>query len=628
MTNSEDNTQSEPSGSNLPQNNSNDSNSNNHNNGTNNNNTNTPVTPSNLGTGNNITVSIQYAYPNLNAVGTPDNVAADTTSTPGEETATTTPTSGSNNTTDTSGTGTQPAGNRAGVSFPPGTIFLQFRDVPASNSQERLQTIMSIASELAIRRMADLSQFQQNKGISKENFEALPLIPLKDLDPNVKNSGCSICYEAFVDPELPASVTNSKKRSRDEDENEVDEINDQQSKRPRSGENATDPVPAGHGSVSTAESDTTPNPSVTSATSATPTTNDEEVDPSYDHSAVEVPCHHIFGRECLYKWCKLENTCPLCRHVIAESQHTPTTFDNIPNSVTTTAAFQRIHDMLYNNNGTTTSTTDGAPAGTATSDSTSDNNSTPPTNPPTVSGPTTGTNTSGTTAPPTTSSIIFITPRWYTPPPGANDTDSVNTTAATELATHRNSSTTNVTTVGQNNNSPAATATDNEESTPYERFRHAIGSYFDSLTQNSNNQATPQENTSAGTQNQTNNTTTTSNTRNLDLLAMGNSIRNSLLQRRNVVPGSHDLGAPTLFNSGVASYRTPTGNVSTYHLGANEAYHASLPTSNNNSNNRTTPNDLDSNSNSNSNDDNTTNRETSATDEAANETSDNTHNNN
>lgn len=622
-------------GSNLNQNNNNVNANTNSTNGTATSNS----TGTNTSTGNNITVSIEYMYENPNG-----NVATNSGSgTP------VTGTSAAVNTDTTAGANTAAGGAQipgGRTPFPPGVVFLQFRDIPEGNSQERLQTIMSIASELAVRRMVDISALRFNKGISKEDFESLPVIPIKALDTTVRDEGCSICYEPFVDPK-----SESKKRSRGEDDEEKKK-QEESNKRPTpdTGVGATtrtssvetamvpgsttitataETLPATPNSRDTTSSNSNENASNSNSNNTTP--NDEEINPSYDHSAVEVPCKHVFGRECLFKWCKLENTCPLCRHVIAESNNTPMHVDPQQAASTTNAAFQRIHDLLYNSYNAAANDSNSPLSGAATEalrdlnnignnaaandsnipssdtaveavrnlsnhfrdDTTANTNTTSPATPLPSNTPvptsvpgsavlsptaTAGTTTANATVPPLrTSNIIFITPQWYTPPNG-------------EPANAENPSTNN----GTGEISTSTPAVPSAERSPYERFRDAIGSYFDDLTRhdNANNNSgsltpTPGTNSSAAPSTAASAPATPHATRNLDLLAMGNSIRNSLLQRRNMTANANG-GAPTLFNSGVASYRNPSGNVSTYHLGAHEVFHASNNSSNTGSSDSTT----------------------------------------
>lgn len=208
---------------------------------------------------------------------------------------------------------------------PDGALVLSFSDVPTATPQERLESIVSIAAELAMRRFGDL--VSQSKGITKEQFENLPVINVRDL-PDY-NSVCSICYENYED-----ESTNILKRGRDGDL-EGNSIKKQKSESPainidRQQDNGTDGGSEAHPSSST---DT-----------ATP---NEEEPPTYKHYPVKLPCGHIFGRECLYKWSRLENSCPLCRKPIVEPTPEERRDTNASGANSSAEVFERIRQLVY-----------------------------------------------------------------------------------------------------------------------------------------------------------------------------------------------------------------------------------------------------------------------------------------
>ena len=45
----------------------------------------------------------------------------------------------------------------------------------------------------------------------------------------------------------------------------------------------------------------------------------------FAHVAIELPCHHVFGRSCLLEWLKDHATCPLCREKLEEPRLLPFT---------------------------------------------------------------------------------------------------------------------------------------------------------------------------------------------------------------------------------------------------------------------------------------------------------------
>lgn len=258
-----------------------------------------PPTPANESTTGNsdrptrsITVSIQYSYFNPNGLANLNraNGGADSEETPA-------------------------------VARPDGALILSFRDVPTSTPQERLESIISIAAELAMRRFSDL--MSQPKGISKEQFEELPTVRISELQ-DEQSKVCSICYDSYEDE--PENVL---KRSRDEDfADRSDLFKKQRSESP---------------AVMIGAEETAEDSGVQSSEGA----NDGET-PTYKHAPVKLPCDHVFGRECLYKWSQLENSCPLCRHKIVDAA--PGNSGNSENMANLNAeAFERIRQALYNN---------------------------------------------------------------------------------------------------------------------------------------------------------------------------------------------------------------------------------------------------------------------------------------
>lgn len=207
-----------------------------------------------------------------------------------------------------------PAGNR-----PDGALILSFRDVPTSTPQERLESIISIAAELAMRRFSDM--MSQPKGITKEQFEQLSVLKVRDL-PDQENTVCSICYESYED-----ELSNILKRARDNDLDGRDGLQKKQRSESPVVIPAQERVP--HDGAETGQS----------ANESEPFT--------YKHSPVELPCGHIFGRECLFKWSQLENSCPLCRHKIVDSGPSNEAANGHAANQNT-EAFERIRQALYN----------------------------------------------------------------------------------------------------------------------------------------------------------------------------------------------------------------------------------------------------------------------------------------
>lgn len=53
-------------------------------------------------------------------------------------------------------------------------------------------------------------------------------------------------------------------------------------------------------------------------------------DEEFDHTPVQMPCKHVFGRSCLAQWLKEHTSCPLCRLSVAEPDQEPARPSGIP----------------------------------------------------------------------------------------------------------------------------------------------------------------------------------------------------------------------------------------------------------------------------------------------------------
>ncbi|QHS72353.1 ubiquitin-protein ligase SAN1 [Saccharomyces paradoxus] len=288
----------------------------------NNNNSNSASAQLNSGTEQtrNITVSIQYSY------FTPERLAHLSNISNNGNTENNSATSAS-----TIAPGTGPSfGIGNGGHQPDGALVLSFRDVPASTPQDRLNSFISVAAQLAMERFNRL--LNRPKGITKDEFDKLPVLPVSDL-PKTEGPLCSICYDEYEDESDP-SKTKRKRDSEDEGESEG-------TKKRKDNEGALNTrIIAGNGS----------GPSITNAAvvEQPPDLHDEETNPSYKHSPIKLPCGHIFGRECIYKWSRLENSCPLCRQKISESAGVQRAAQQDTDEVAANeAAFERIRRVLY-----------------------------------------------------------------------------------------------------------------------------------------------------------------------------------------------------------------------------------------------------------------------------------------
>ncbi|KAG0668473.1 hypothetical protein C6P45_004633 [Maudiozyma exigua] len=343
------------SGSNSPNNNTGDSgnnpppsnNPNPTNNGQGNTNANNNNTNANtrIPEGDGITVSIQYTYLPVDG----------TNGTPRQRTIPFQFGAATNNTTTgatgqpAQGTNAAPGVTPATLPTPAGAFVLSFRDIPSTTPQSRLESIVAITAELAMRRFHELHSIP--KGIPKEEFEKLPVLTLEQVKKlnNGKESECSICYEPYNEEAVPEDK--KRERSEESDTEQTEQINRIKRQRINADTATSAPTPDSSVPTSAGNQTTADHSSRDSANTNVETDNDEH--PKYLHSPVELPCHHIFGRECIYKWSRNENSCPLCRHKIAELTEAQNQQQTEFNNNATMQEFERIRNMLYNPSETT-----------------------------------------------------------------------------------------------------------------------------------------------------------------------------------------------------------------------------------------------------------------------------------
>lgn len=178
------------------------------NNAENNNNSNEASGPLNGGAEQtrNITVSIQYSY------FTPERLAHLSNISNNDNNENNSAASGS-----TIANGTGPSfGIGNGGHQPDGALVLSFRDVPASTPQDRLNSFISVAAQLAMERFNRL--LNRPKGISKDEFDKLPVLQVSDL-PKAEGPLCSICYDEYED-EVDSTKAKRKRDSENEEESE------------------------------------------------------------------------------------------------------------------------------------------------------------------------------------------------------------------------------------------------------------------------------------------------------------------------------------------------------------------------------------------------------------------------
>ncbi|KAL6945284.1 hypothetical protein ACO0QE_002734 [Hanseniaspora vineae] len=297
-----------------------------------------------------------------------------------------------------------------------GSFYLNFTGLPANTSPERFSQLMSIAANVALSRLS--RGLNRPRKLKKEFFDRLPVKKFIEVDGEV----CSICYDPYVkddkeiaaekeEAEAAASSTGLANNLKDKDrdtikkrklkDGEVEEehrsnsnksrkLNDEQGVSTTSQTATLEAGQEGRSEMQTAESTTNTEvlnavdeasnnnnnnssietPGATEETANAPSEQQEteknDDDDEYKHSAVELPCHHIFGRSCIYEWCKEHNSCPVCRAQIgSDDDLEPLQLMNHIQNLGEDPTFDLIRRLLY---GTPTEGNDNETNGNANGD--------------------------------------------------------------------------------------------------------------------------------------------------------------------------------------------------------------------------------------------------------------------
>ena len=318
----------------------------------------------------NITLSIQYSYAmpgrlgnagqqqqqasgtntgsgdNNNNSNSNDNSNSNNSDNTGSTEGLETPTSNNTTPSTSNSTTNEPRLNPGPLPFhaPAGSFVLSFRDVPVSTPQARLESIIALATELAMRRFSELTS--RPKGISVQAFQSLPVLSLNELHEKYgPDFTCSICYDPFVEENMKKELELDDIAATGEDESSEGERSIDNRRRRRRD--------SGSGEDSNTESERlerikrqrTEGTAIQQDSTEGTATGDDAEEERFLHSPLLLPCGHVFGRKCMYKWTRLENTCPLCRHIIVENdqyqqqpQHNPAIDEG----------FERLRTLLYN----------------------------------------------------------------------------------------------------------------------------------------------------------------------------------------------------------------------------------------------------------------------------------------
>ncbi|CAX42616.1 ubiquitin-protein ligase, putative [Candida dubliniensis CD36] len=189
--------------------------------------------------------------------------------------------------------------NRPAVPNRSGSLIMSLPNNASNREPSVIQEFIRLATQMAYSSI--VTGLNRERGTTIEKFKSFDNVKLHDLG---ENQICSICYEKFEAEEEDETVSHKKRRLVDETSQTTSSSSN--ARNTREGESEEEqPSPS--------------NPSQ-------PVYLSEYVG-EFNHSAVKMPCSHIFGKGCLCEWLKLHTTCPLCRFSVSE-ETTPETDTN------------------------------------------------------------------------------------------------------------------------------------------------------------------------------------------------------------------------------------------------------------------------------------------------------------
>ncbi|CDO94276.1 unnamed protein product [Kluyveromyces dobzhanskii CBS 2104] len=208
-----------------------------------------------------------------------------------------------------SGNDEQAGNDGANTAFTP--MILRFADVPSDTSSGRLNEVIALASEYIFQTLT--RDQRRHRGLTKEAFEKLEV---KATDA-VNEKTCAICYDDLINDPKDFNGS-STKRTRADGEG----LSSPSSKRQHTeeAEDVTNSNGIPENETANANTSSTGTVPPDQGPSQQNRNEEEEEESIYGHSATVLPCGHVFGRECLYKWTTEHNNCPICRALILSEE--------------------------------------------------------------------------------------------------------------------------------------------------------------------------------------------------------------------------------------------------------------------------------------------------------------------
>lgn len=168
-----------------------------------------------------------------------------------------------------------------------GSLVVTLPNNAANREPRIILQFISLATRMAY--SALVNSPKRKPGISVEKFESFSRLNPED----ASSETCSICYEPYEN--LGDAVVTKRRKLSPEVHTPTETTSSERSEEPEI------------------------NPEIVSGAERT-SQHEHEHKPflcdhreEYDHSALELPCSHVFGRSCIAHWLKENANCPLCR---------------------------------------------------------------------------------------------------------------------------------------------------------------------------------------------------------------------------------------------------------------------------------------------------------------------------
>lgn len=212
-----------------------------------------------------------------------------------------------------------------------GSLIISIPNNSVNRDPRVIQEIVRLATRMAYSNITH--GLSLHRGVDKQVFDSFPMVTCPP-----DSCSCPICFECFDAVEPPVVVDDSDDRGNDFIESVMKRR--KLSPEPSSEESGySTPIDL---ATHIATTEVVPPVMTEPEYPVPPVSRGDEMDydsepgkiesKEYDHVAVEMPCKHVFGRNCLHEWLKNNSTCPLCRQPVPRGNPSSTAPNTSPES--------------------------------------------------------------------------------------------------------------------------------------------------------------------------------------------------------------------------------------------------------------------------------------------------------